>query len=84
MTVAPLTAAILGDIPHEQSGVGSAVNNAVSRIAGLVAIAVIGLVTGMPLTVSGFHRGLIATAVLIVAGGIISAIGIQNTHKVES
>jgi EmrB/QacA subfamily drug resistance transporter len=84
MTVAPLTAAILGDIPHEQSGVGSAVNNAVSRIAGLVAIAVIGLVTGMPLTVSGFHRGLIATAALIVAGGIISAIGIQNTHKAES
>src|SRR5665213_651363 len=44
MTVAPLTAAILGDVPKEQAGIASAVNNAVARIAGLVAVAAVGAV----------------------------------------
>ncbi|MGH7191960.1 MAG: DHA2 family efflux MFS transporter permease subunit, partial [Candidatus Saccharimonadales bacterium] len=37
VTVAPLTAAILGDVPKGQAGIASAVNNAVARVAGLVA-----------------------------------------------
>jgi EmrB/QacA subfamily drug resistance transporter len=78
MTVAPLTAAILGSIDKARAGIGSAVNNAVSRIAGLLAIAGVGVVTGANLNVTGFHRGLIMTAVLLIVGGIISAIGIQN------
>ena len=44
VTVAPLTAAILGDVPPAEAGIASAVNNAVARIAGLVAIAAIGAV----------------------------------------
>lgn len=44
ITVAPLTAAILGDVPQRQAGIASAVNNAVARIAGLVAIAAIGAI----------------------------------------
>jgi len=77
-TVAPLTSAILGAIPSEQSGVGSAINNAVSRIAGLVAIALIGVIVGSSLTVDSFHRGLVVTAVLLIAGGVVSFIGIRN------
>lgn len=79
VTVAPLTAAILGSIKREQAGIGSAVNNAISRIAGLVAIAGIGIITGANLDVAGFHRGVIAIALLLFLGGIISAIGIQNS-----
>jgi predicted MFS family arabinose efflux permease len=82
MTVAPLTAAILGSIRKDKAGIGSAVNNAVSRIAGLVAIASLGIVTGPSLDLTGFHRGLIATATLLIAGGIISWIGIRN-HQVK-
>lgn len=78
MTVSPLTSAILGSISMEQSGIGSAVNNAVSRVAGLVAIAVAGLIVGDTLDLDGFRRGLVATAVLLVAGGIVSAAGIRN------
>ena len=44
ITVAPLTAAILGDVPPEQAGIASAVNNAVARIAGLLAVAAVGAV----------------------------------------
>ncbi len=44
ITVAPLTAAILSDVHPEQAGVASAVNNAVARIAGLIAVAVVGTI----------------------------------------
>jgi len=78
MTVAPLTAAILGSISPEQSGIGSAINNAISRIAGLIAIAFVGVIVGSQLTVGSFHRGLLVTAVLLILGGIVSLIGIRN------
>jgi len=78
MTVAPLTAAILGSIPTEESGIGSAINNAISRIAGLIAIAFVGVILGSQLTVDTFHRGLLVTAVLLVLGGVVSLIGIRN------
>ena len=79
-TVAPLTAAILGAISEQQSGIGSAVNNAVSRVAGLISIAVVGLIVGAKLDVDGFHRVLIVTAVLLTIGGVVSVIGIQNVR----
>lgn len=78
MTVAPLTSAILGAVDDGQAGIASAVNNAVSRIAGLLAIAALGFVTGPQLSVAGFHRGAIAMALLLVAGGIVSWFGIRN------
>jgi EmrB/QacA subfamily drug resistance transporter len=81
LTVAPLTTAILGSIGSQRAGIASAVNNAVSRIAGLVAIALIGIVTGADLRLAGFHRGVIVMSALLFTGGIISAIGIQNKKK---
>lgn len=80
-TVAPLTAAILGSIPEQQSGIGSAINNAVSRIAGLITIALLGVIVGGALTVESFHRVLIVTAVLLIAGGLVSFAGIRNPAK---
>jgi len=77
-TVAPLTAAILGAISPEQSGIGSAINNAISRIAGLIAIAFVGVIVGSQLTVESFHRGLLVTAVLLIVGGVVSLVGIRN------
>lgn len=81
LTVAPLTTAILGSIGSARAGIASAVNNAVSRIAGLVAIALIGIVTGPALDVDGFHRGVVVMSLLLLAGGLISAIGIQNPRR---
>ncbi|HVX57033.1 MAG TPA: MFS transporter [Candidatus Saccharimonadales bacterium] len=123
ITVAPLTAAILGDVPPAQAGIASAVNNAVARVAGLLAVAAVGaivalqfshaldrthspvpastlaqakqatLVTTPPkpyqhdadfetvlqtASVSGFHAGMNVTAGLVIAGGVISLIGIKN------
>lgn len=78
ITVAPLTAAILGSIDSRRAGIGSATNNAIARIAGLLAIAAIGLIVGPAIDLQSFRTGLIATAGLLMAGGVVSAIGISN------
>jgi len=80
MTVAPLTSAILGDIHPDHAGVASATNNAVARIAGLIAIALVGVITGPHLDIHGFHRALIATAALMAVGGLVSLVGIRRAR----
>jgi Na+/melibiose symporter-like transporter len=44
LTVAPLTATVLADADESNAGIASGVNNAIARVAGLVAIAAIGAV----------------------------------------
>jgi len=44
MTVAPLTAAVLAGVDPAQAGIASGVNNAIARVAGLLATAAIGAV----------------------------------------
>jgi predicted MFS family arabinose efflux permease len=84
ITVAPLTSAILGAINPAEAGIASAVNNAVSRVAGLVTVACAGILVGSHLDHSGMQRAMIATAILMLVGGVISAIGIRNPQRVQS
>lgn len=84
ITVAPLTSAILGAIEPERSGIASAVNNAVARIAGLVVIAMLAGILGGSLDLDGFHRAALVTAAMMIAGGVISFLGIRNTAPVTT
>ena len=78
MTVAPLTSAVLGAIPPAQAGIASAVNNAVARVAGLVAIACAGLIVGEHLDLAGLQRTIVVLSVLLVAGAAVSGAGIRD------
>ena len=86
LTVAPLTATVLAAADASRAGVASGVNNAVARIGGLLAVASIPLVAGFsPVTdvtpgelVDGFHTTLIAAAVLVAIGAVLSFLGIRS------
>ena len=78
ITVAPLTAAVLGAVPESESGIGSAVNNAVARVAGLVTTACAGLILGGAVSTPGFVRAALVCAVLLVLGGAVSFAGIRG------
>jgi EmrB/QacA subfamily drug resistance transporter len=43
MTVAPLTATVLGDVDELDAGIASGANNAIARLAGMIGIAVVGV-----------------------------------------
>ena len=52
ITVAPLTTAVMGAVDSSHAGIASGVNNAVSRTAGLLAIAVMGIFVSYTFTSS--------------------------------
>jgi len=78
LTVSPLTSAILGSIETARSGIASAVNNAVSRVAGLIIIAMLAVIIGGSLDLNGIHRAMAVTAGLLILGGVVSFLGIRN------
>jgi EmrB/QacA subfamily drug resistance transporter len=132
MTVAPLTATVLGGVDEQHASLASGINNAISRIAGLVAIAFVGgvvsaafsstldskidgrvanpqvravvhdaknrvLAASAPASLGpqrpfvqaaitsasedGYAAGMVVMSVLVILGGVISAIGIANPER---
>jgi EmrB/QacA subfamily drug resistance transporter len=91
LTVAPLTAAVLDSVETVHAGVGSGVNNAVARIAGLLAIAVLPLVVGVSgddvtnaAFSDGYRSSMVVCAGLCVLGGLIAFGTIGRAHPIQA
>ena len=56
ITVAPLTAAILAGVTQDEAGIASAINNAVARVAGLIATVSIGAILAAQFSASLDHH----------------------------
>jgi EmrB/QacA subfamily drug resistance transporter len=91
MTVAPLTATVLAAADDQNAGIASAINNAIARVASLVAVSVLGLIAAGSLkadafarnagSVRAFHHAVLVCALLVAAGGVAGAIGIVSPAR---
>jgi EmrB/QacA subfamily drug resistance transporter len=77
-TVTPLTSVALSSVEPARSGIASAINNAVARLASLISVACMGLIAAGTLTDASFVRVLQVSGLLFFAGAVICGVTITR------
>ncbi len=91
ITVAPLTATVLAAAPDRHAGIASGVNNAVARVAGLLAVAALPLVVGLDgaayadpdLLQPAYREAMLVCAGLLAAGGVLAFLLVRRVPAAD-
>lgn len=89
LMVAPLTATVLAAAPDHRAGIASGINNAVARAGSLLAVAALPVLVGLAgddysrpdAFTRGYRWALVASAGLLVVGGVVSWLLIRNPAR---
>lgn len=77
LTVAPLTTTVLASVDKSDSGIASGVNNAVSRVSGLVVIALLGIFGAS----QAYQFAVILCGSLAIGAGLLSLALVRNSDR---
>src|SRR5829696_1105611 len=95
ITMTPTTSVVMGSVPVDKAGVGSAVLNSMRQVGGSLGIAVLGAIVAaslkVPVTdpravdqfVRGFQHALIAAAGIAFAGAIVAIATVRHHRHAE-
>jgi EmrB/QacA subfamily drug resistance transporter len=90
LTMTPATAAAMGSVPVDKSGVGSAVLNSARQVGGSLGIAVMGAIVAASLQVSptdpraadqfvrGFHHALLTAAAIALVAALVAVATVRK------
>jgi hypothetical protein len=84
LAVTPLTAAVLAAVGDADLGEASAINDAASRVGGVIAIALVPVLIGggglAGALADGYQTAMLAMAGLCVAGAVVTAVWVSDAR----